>query len=302
MARRRSARVVQRRVTTHPGRARSSSALSWFVVVLVVVAVLVRWVGQHPDGIAGAWNGLTQLVGQGVPAQPPIPPGERVAPPPGEGEADAPLGVPPAAADPGAPHTFTESQTLQDGRTVPVTWSPCRAIHYVVDLTGAPPDFRDRAAAVIAEVSAATGFAFVNDGTVMEPASASREPYQPELYGDRWAPALIRFTDATVIPEFATQHVGLGGPVGVRATPDGPLHFVSGFAYLDTDLLTSPDVAGEPAYVAVLRHELGHMLGLGHVDDPSQLMYGEGNAVTTFQAGDLAGLAELGRGSCAPDI
>lgn len=225
-----------------------------------------------------------------------------MAPPPGQGEADAPLGVPPAVADHAAPHEFTESQTESDGSTVPVTWSPCRAIHYVVDPTGAPPDFPDRTAAAIAEVSAATGFAFVNDGTVVEPASASREPYQPDLYGDRWAPALIRFADATAIPEFATEHVGLGGPVGVRATPDGPLHFVSGFAYLDTDLLTSPDVTGEPAYVPVLRHELGHMVGLAHVDDPTQLMYAERNAVTTFQAGDRAGLAELGRGSCAPDI
>ena len=44
------------------------------------------------------------------------------------------------------------------------------------------------------------------------------------------------------------------------------------------------------------------MVGLAHVDDPTQLMYAEGNAVTTFRAGDLAGLAELGHGSCAPDV
>lgn len=204
--------------------------------------------------------------------------------------------------DPGAPHAFTETRTLPDGGTVPVAWSPCRPIHYVVDPTGAPPDFADRVSAVIAEISAATGFAFVNDGMAVEPASASREPFQPDLYGDRWAPAPIRFADSTVIPGFATEHVGLGGPVSVRATPDGVQHFVSGFAYLDLDLLTWPDVNGEPAYVPVLRHELGHMIGLAHVDHPTQLMYGDANSVTTFQGGDLAGLADLGSGPCAPDI
>lgn len=50
---------------------------------------------------------------------------------------------------------------------------------------------------------------------------------------------------------------------------DGVQHFVSGFAYLD---------------------------------DPTQLMHGDASLVTTFQSGDLAGLAALGRGPCAPTV
>lgn len=186
---------------------------------------------------------------------------------------------------------------------MPVTWSPCRPIHYVIDPTGAPADFAVQTSAVIAEISAATGFAFVNDGTMAEQASSSREPYQPDRYGDRWAPALIRFADAEAIPAFSTSVVGLGGPVSVRApSGDGVPHYVSGFAYLDLDLLEAPGADGEPAYVGVLRHELGHMLGLAHVDDPSQLMFEEAAEVRTFQNGDLAGLAALGDGPCAPDV
>ena len=267
---------------------------------MIVAVALAGSMSRHPDGVVGAWDELRQAVGQGAPPSPPL--ADRDFPPPGQGEAGEPLGVPPAVTDPGAPHAFTQRRSLVGGGTVPVTWSPCRPIHYVVDPTGAPPDFPGWVSTVIAEVSAATGLAFVNDGAAFEPVSASREPFQPDLYGDRWAPALIRFADSTTIPEFASTYAGLAGPAAVRATTDGIQHFVSGFAYLDVDLLARPDVNGEPAYVPVLRHEIGHLIGLAHVEDSTQLMFGDGNAVTTFQSGDLAGLAALGRGPCAPAV
>ncbi|MCR6491586.1 hypothetical protein [Cellulomonas sp. P24] len=47
---------------------------------------------------------------------------------------------------------------------------------------------------------------------------------------------------------------------------------------------------------------MGHLVGLGHVDDPHQLMSPTLGAPVTFQDGDLAGLAQLGRGACAPWI
>jgi predicted Zn-dependent protease len=50
-------------------------------------------------------------------------------------------------------------------------------------------------------------------------------------------------------------------------------------------------------------HELGHLVGLDHVDDPGQLMYPvTALAVTDYAAGDLRGLHRLSTGPCAPDL
>jgi hypothetical protein len=44
------------------------------------------------------------------------------------------------------------------------------------------------------------------------------------------------------------------------------------------------------------------VLGLGHVDDPIQLMYPTTSDVHDFAAGDLAGLTQLGSGVCVPEV
>jgi hypothetical protein len=50
-------------------------------------------------------------------------------------------------------------------------------------------------------------------------------------------------------------------------------------------------------------HELGHLVGLGHVNDSRQLMHAANKSgVTEFAAGDLTGLAVLGNGPCVPEL
>jgi predicted Zn-dependent protease len=48
----------------------------------------------------------------------------------------------------------------------------------------------------------------------------------------------------------------------------------------------------------VVLHELGHVVGLAHVDDARELMYRDNVGQTSFGSGDLTGLAALGRGRC----
>ena len=67
------------------------------------------------------------------------------------------------------------------------------------------------------------------------------------------------------------------------------------------ELLTRRD---GPALVrSIVLHELGHLAGLGHVEDAGQLLYPKAQEeITDYAAGDLTGLARLGSGPCVPDL
>lgn len=56
---------------------------------------------------------------------------------------------------------------------------------------------------------------------------------------------------------------------------------------------------GRDGVRAVIEHELGHVVGLGHVPDSGQLMSEDMHAsMVSFGSGDRAGLARLGGGRC----
>ena len=62
-------------------------------------------------------------------------------------------------------------------------------------------------------------------------------------------------------------------------------------------------VARHQALRAVVLHEFGHLLGLAHVTDPSEVMYPEAHlSVTDYSAGDLRGLHAVSTGPCIPLI
>lgn len=202
-------------------------------------------------------------------------------------------------------------------RCTPSRFNPCEPIHYVVNDRLAPPDGVADVEEAFARLSRATGMTFVNDGTTNEPFDEGRRSYQPQRYGERWAPILIVWT-----------RMGEGGDVQVvgRGSPSlapGAEVIVSGVLGLNVDAVTdaqrrtplrggfgsdrTPGPIGPTGVTwgRVILHELAHVVNLGHSGDPAQLMYPETvqqtSPVAEFGEGDLAGLRILGRGAgCLP--
>ena len=119
-------------------------------------------------------------------------------------------------------------------------------------------------------------------------------------YGDRWAPLLIAWTTPKQAPQLKGQVIGTGGSTHF-SFGDGPKSFVTGSLELDAPQIAEDlDRSEGAAYAtAVILHELGHVMGLEHVDDPTQLMYPEIGAPDGLAAGDLNGLYELATPSAA---
>jgi hypothetical protein len=180
----------------------------------------------------------------------------------------------------------------------PVTWDPCQPIHYVVRPTGEPPGGQLLLDKAIDEVSKDSGLFFLDDGTTTEAPTPDRNPYQPDRYGKQWAPVLIAWSSSGEFPDLQGDVVGLGGPIAL----DGKnARNISGEVVFDAPDITQIEATPDGATFTydIMLHELGHLVGLGHVNDSTQIM----NPVSLrplagYGSGDLRGLAALGAGRC----
>jgi hypothetical protein len=188
--------------------------------------------------------------------------------------------------------------TQRDGQT-PVAYDPCRPLRYVVNARTAPPGVDALLQEAIQEVSAITGLRFEFEGTTDERPVAGREPFQRERYGNRWAPVLIAWSDPTELPQLSGDIAGIGGSAAITPSQRSSSVYVSGIVALDgfkfRQMLERP--GGAAAARGVILHELGHLVGLAHVDDPEQLMNAFGTR-SELNVGDIAGLSRLGFGEC----
>ena len=215
-------------------------------------------------------------------------------------ETSAPLGRPAAAPKGRGGYRFVRTQ--RGDRATPVAFDPCRPVHYAINVSGSPSDGRALVRDAIARVSRATGLRFVEDATTTETPRTDRVAYQPDRYGDRWAPVLIAWRDERNYPTLAGSVAGIGGAQAISIAANRFVN-ISGQLVLDRDQLSTDSSPERSLVRAVILHELGHVVGLDHVSDRSQLMYAEEQpSVRNYGAGDLRGMHQLGIQACFPDV
>lgn len=193
-------------------------------------------------------------------------------------------------------HTHEYGFLAADARGEPIRWNPCEPIHYVVNLGLAPEGSMQDVQEAVRRVSVATGIEFDYDGLSDEVPERRRFVYQPDRYGDRWAPVLIAWVDPddTDISFKRDGHTA-AGVAAPLVPPDGGDVLVSGWIAINLADPNPPGFNFVGAQGPVVLHELGHVMGLDHVESTGELMEPSGGGVTDFGAGDLEGLERLGR-------
>jgi hypothetical protein len=189
---------------------------------------------------------------------------------------------------------FTVWERNDDG--TPVRWDPCTPIDLLVAEDGAPAGFRDDLDTAVAVLREASGLDLEVLGTTDERPSATRPPYQPETHPDRWAPVLVAWA-APHDQGLPLRDVDRGVAIPIAVGPEGARTYVSGQVVFNRDrhdLVPGFDDRAT-SWGATIVHELAHLLGLGHVDDPAELLWTyPGEGPVELGPGDRAGLTEVG--------
>jgi len=176
-------------------------------------------------------------------------------------------------------------------------WRPCDSITYAVNTGRANQIQIDAMNSAIRQVENASGFDFVLLGNVN--GSLNTNTIDANVPGVGQAMAVIAFSDVSATPALTGNTIGIGGlgsGSGDTVVQDGSLAWIvrGGFAIADIDDVTDPgDIT------ATFAHELGHMLGLAHVNAVGELMRPVLSNQSDFGDGDRNGLYSIGEPQCS---
>lgn len=198
--------------------------------------------------------------------------------------------------EPARAHTEGYAVWARNDDARPVRWNPCGSVVLVVEPTGAPPGAEADLAEAVDRLRATTGLDLVIAGRVDERPAADRPAYQPQRYGENWAPVLVAWAHPHEA-DLPLRDWDRGVAIPIAAGPPGEQVFITGQVVLNVerdDLVAGFDDRAT-AWGSTILHELMHLLGLDHVDDPDELMWTfPGEGPVRFGPGDLAGLRAVG--------
>ncbi|HEU4675615.1 MAG TPA: matrixin family metalloprotease [Motilibacteraceae bacterium] len=205
-----------------------------------------------------------------------------------------------AATKPAATSTTsTEFAFLsKDSSGRPAHWDRCSTITYRVNPANLPSGAMTDIQGALSRLSAASGltFQYVGTTTVVPYSSSS---WANAIPSSQPADLYIAFTDAAHVAYLAGSVAGVGGPFWSSDGTREPRIVRAGVA-LDTAAGVTPGFTNGASRGTLLLHELGHAVNLDHVTDPVQVMYPSitSQSRPAYQAGDLAGLANLATYPC----
>ena len=195
----------------------------------------------------------------------------------------------------------------------PTFFDPCRPIHWVVNPANEPPGARDLLVSAFDEIQTRTGLLFVFAGESDENYDWYRDPRNdlyPQINSD-WKPVIVWYLPenefTTALRDLGDEgyHIdevaGFAGPDAVYSRgKEQRVVSVSGSVTMDATWSKYILDAGYPNDLWwVLTHEIGHVVGLDHVDDPDHLMHGGNNGYRdVLGPGDIEGLAIAGSNPC----
>ena len=196
----------------------------------------------------------------------------------------------------GGPFAFVQTQP---GSSEPVGWDPCEPIRYAVNPAGQPEGGAGLVDRAIARTSAATGLQFEDVGETDQRPFAGGHVAARVLGFGADAAVVVGWSDDNEFPELGGDVAGLGGAAADEKS-SGRLEYVTGGIALDVAAFTPEMIAMSPRVMeAIVVHEVAHVVGLGHVPEPMEMMFDSSRGQVRYGPGDLEGLARLGSIACS---